>query len=405
MAMSQQNDKKAPGHALLALTGAAMALPGLGGKVQAAAPISEPVLSYQASRYQEADIRRDRHLGGDRERYKIDSHQLGLAAPLGRSFDLKLDLMVESMSGASPWYVQPGANGEPLQAMSGASIKEDRYDLQSKLNHFVGQRTVLSYLAGYSKENDYEAVNIGLEFQHELPQEQLTFSGGVGYSDDDLEPTIGTTPVSVTEAEKDKLTVFAGVAVVLNARTAVQTSLSMGDQRGFLSDPYKLAFISGLTNPLVADARPNERRQWVWLTRFRHFLPGVNAAFHADYRYYDDDWDVESHTLELGWYQNFAESWRLDTAVRYYTQTAAFFYAPYYFSPRADGLASSDYRLSPYGAVSLSLGAVKSLGPWQLSARWEGYRARASYSLDDVSMEAPGLVEFTTFTLGFDRVF
>ncbi|WP_372797893.1 DUF3570 domain-containing protein [Litorivivens sp.] len=398
------NNNKKP-SALMALTSAAMALTGVGGKTEAAAPVSEPVLSYHVSHYREADIERKDHLGGARERYEIDTHQLGFAAPLTHAADLKLDLMVESMSGASPWYIQPDADGRPVQAMSGASIKEERYDVQGRFNHFVSKDTVLSYLAGYSDEHDYQAINVGLEIEHNIPVQQLTVSGGIGYSDDELEPTQGTTPVSVVKADKDNLTAFVGVGLIVNERTAVQTNLSVSDQQGFLSDPYKLVFIANQVNPLFADSRPDDRRQWVWLTRLRHFVPAANAAFHADYRYFDDDWDVESHTLELGWYQNIGVSWRFDTALRWYSQTAAYFYAPYFLSARPDGYATSDYRLSPYGALGLRLKLVKKLGPWQLSAELESYSAKDSYSLDSVEVENPGLVEFTTFSLGFDRVF
>ncbi len=399
------NNKKAQNSALLALTGAALALPGISGKVQAAAPVSEPILSYHASRYSEAKLDRDKHLGGDSERYEIDTHQLGFATAIGSKTDMQLDLMVESMSGASPWYVQPGANNKPVQAMSGASIKEERADLQSRFNHFIDSETVASFIVGYSDEDDYSASNIGFEFEKTLPESQLTVTAGIGYSDDELDPTLGKTPVNVRSAEKDNLSAFVGLGLTVNARTAVQTSLSVSDLQGYLSDPYKLAYIASLANPLVADNRPGDRRQWVWLSRLRHFVPGANAALHLDYRYFDDDWDIESHTLELGWYQNLKSNWRVDSSVRYYSQTASYFYAPYYLSPRPDRLASSDYRLSPYGAVSLRLRAIKSLGPWQLSAQWEGYEAKASHSLDTVDVENPGLVEFSTFSLGFDRVF
>lgn len=403
--MTYKNNNGSQSAALLALTSAALALPGISGKAQAAAPVSEPVLSYQVSHYREGDIDADRHQGGDRDRYEIDTHQLGFATALGAKTDMNLELMVESMSGASPWYVMPDAQGKPVQVMSGASIKEDRYDLQGSVNRYIDSDTVATVSLGYSDEDDYRAVNVGLSGEKSWPERQLTLSGGIGYSDDELEPTQGKIPTSVRSAEKDNLTAFIGLSVTLNKRTAVQTSLSVSDQSGFLSDPYKRAFIVGPTATIAPDTRPDERQQWIWLTRLRHFIPGVNAAVHADYRYFDDDWNVESHTLELGWYQNIGETWRVDTAVRYYSQTASYFYAPYYLSPRADGLASSDYRLSPYGALSLRLRAVKSLGPWQFSAQWETYEAKASLSLDDVDVENPGLVEFDTISLGFDRRF
>ena len=45
-------------------------------------------------------------------------------------------------------------------------------------------------------------------------------------------------------------------------------------------------------------------------------------------------------------------SFRLIPSLRYYTQSQADFYAPYYISERSDGYYSSDYRLSPYGALA-----------------------------------------------------
>ena len=70
--MKQTQQKSS--SAMLALTSAALALPGMSGKTDAAAPVSEPVLSYHASHYREADIERKDHLGGSRERYEIDTH-------------------------------------------------------------------------------------------------------------------------------------------------------------------------------------------------------------------------------------------------------------------------------------------------------------------------------------------
>ena len=60
---------------------------------------------------------------------------------------------------------------------------------------------------------------------------------------------------------------------------------------------------------------------------YRHFFTGANAALHADYRYFDDDWGVGSHTLDLAWYQNVGALTQVIPFLRYYTQGEAdFFY-------------------------------------------------------------------------------
>jgi len=63
----------------------------------------------------------------------------------------------------------------------------------------------------------------------------------------------------------------------------------------------------------------------------------------VDYRFYYDDWDVRSHTLDLGLHKVTVSGWALDTSIRYYSQTQADFYEPSYRQARADSEYSSDY--------------------------------------------------------------
>lgn len=51
------------------------------------------------------------------------------------------------------------------------------------------------------------------------------------------------------------------------------------------------------------------------------------------------------------------------------------FYGPFYANPRSDGYASSDYRLSPYGAISLRVDLREAPGSWELG---DGARLRAA---------------------------
>lgn len=90
-----------------------------------------------------------------------------------------------------------------------------------------------------------------------------------------------------------------------------------------------------------------------------------------------------------------AASWRLSPGVRWYSQSQAEFYAPYYQSLRDDGRASSDYRLSPYGAISLRVDLRRALGhDWELGVGAEWYEASADYAIGSVKLENPALVEY-----------
>ena len=167
--------------ALLALTQAAIAVP----SVAAGEGIEA---GYLFSEYREQDIAGSRTATGrDESRYDIQSHLFKIVAPLESSV-VNVDLTYETMSGASPWYVTPDADGKPVQVMSGASINEERVDLQAQWSKPI-KNVLVGLTGGYSTEDDYEAINGGVELEFENPSKTLTWRGGLGYSSDKLDPT------------------------------------------------------------------------------------------------------------------------------------------------------------------------------------------------------------------------
>ena len=140
------------------------------------------------------------------------------------------------------------------------------------------------------------------------------------------------------------------------------------------------------------------------MTRLRHHVRGLEGTLHFDYMFYFDDWDMNSHTFDLAWYQTLFDRLRLVPSVRYYSQSQADFYAPFYMVPRSDGLRSSDYRLSPFGAISYRIKAEVPFETWgynwEITAAYEHYTSGADLALQSVDVENPGLVTFDLFTLG-----
>jgi hypothetical protein len=188
---------------------------------------------------------------------------------------------------------------------------------------------------------------------------------------------------------------------VLGGATIAQTSLTYQYERGFLSDPYKLAFVAGVPE---TDERPDERHQLAWLTRFRHHFRSADASLHFDYQLYADDWEMVSHTFELAWYQTLFDRLLIAPSFRYYSQSKAEFYAPYYAAQRSDGFRSSDYRLSAFGAWALG---VKLEWPfeignlaWAINGAYSRYESDPDIALGSVNVENPGLVSYDMYTIG-----
>lgn len=388
-----------PSAAFLALTTSALALPVYAPMVAAATAPTEPQTDYRYSYYREDDLPSTKLSAGSATRYSIDSHQFEFVLPVSDKFAMSAEAVYETMSGASPWYSLPsnGPGSPALQVMSGATIDDQRVALDVH-GHLYQSATDQTFTLGFSREKDYLSVSGGVESAWNFNEQRSTLSGGLGYSRDEITPTDGATtryPTRIGRGHKDAINAVIGFSQVLTEQTVAQATLNYGYSKGFLSDPYKMVSITG--QALTADTRPDRRSQGSLNLRLRQFIPAVSAAIHADYRYFADDWGVVAHTADVAWVQRIPEDYLLTLGLRYYSQGMADFYAPYFDAPRADGLYSSDYRLSPYGALAYRMGLDKDWQRWHFAASAEWYRSSADYALGSVSASSasPGLVDFS----------
>lgn len=392
--------------ALHALTTSALALPGVATPALAETEYGITA-DYNFAKYTEDKIPTSKlATGSEGDRYEIDIHQLHLGLPVTERLDLAFELAYETMTGASPWYVRPDdTTGEPVQVMTGATIEDQRTDILASGNYAMDWGKY-SGSGGVSIERDYMAFNLGGSAEREFNEKNTTLSGGLGASYDLIEPTDGGTAGRVKNEDKHSVTLFGSLSQVLGATSAIQSTMTYQYAGGFLSDPYKRALVAGITRP---DARPDQRHQFSLLTRYRKHFERVGASLHLDYRYYIDDWDVNAHTFDLAWYQNFFGIMRLTPSIRYYTQSQSNFYAPFYLSETSNGLYSSDYRLSPYGALSYRIRAETRFQTWNLdwstNISYEHYESSADLAIQSVGLENPGLVSFDMWSVGFTTRF
>ncbi len=387
--MASSNNKNKT--ALAALTASALALPAFQ-TIAATAP-TEAEVGYRYSSYEEDDAPASLVATGDTKRYTIDTQQFRLLSPVGKNFSVSLDILTETMSGASPMGTQEGSGGEPQLVMSGASISEDREDVRANVTHY-GNSVTTSITAGQSNENDYAATYYGAGWEWVFNQKNSAFQFAMSRSDDKITPTDALLFGRIQSASKNTTGISLGLSQVLSKTKLIQFGLELSQDKGYLAAPYK-----------TDDVRPGSRTRTAAVMRYRHFSPESNGALHFDYRYYWDDWDVSSHTFALAWYKNVTSRFQLIPSVRYYSQTEASFYEPYKVAANTNPYYSSDYRLSPYGAISVGLQLVHNFKRWSYTAKIERYEADADYSLGKVVVENPGLVSFTLITAGFNIKF
>lgn len=376
-------------NSLTALAGAAMALPAISQLATAGTMPMQTEVGYRYSQYTEDDLNEDNVIIGSVERYEIDTHQFRLVKPLSDNKSITLDAMYETLTGASPLSVINNADSEPALVMTGASITETRTDIAGTLESFSDSGSI-RYQLGVSVEDDYQAINASFEKDVITKDRGTTYSYGVGFSLDELEPVQGANVNPPESEDKWYASGFVSITKVLSAQWQTQFGFTLGLYDGYLSDPYK-AF----------DERPDERQLYVISARSRYFLRSVKAALHVDYRYYWDDWGMESHTLDLAWYQNFGDSLQVVPRIRYYSQSQADFYYST-DDPFREGYQSSDFQLAPFGALSYGLGIIMKGEKLTFSAHLESYESKGSLAIKEVKQENPALVSYGLFTLGVD---
>jgi hypothetical protein len=118
----------------------------------------------------------------------------------------------------------------------------------------------------------------------------------------------------------------------------------------------------GETGGLAPYSRPGQRRQTAATAKYLTFVPVIDSALEATASFSRDGWGVRSGSLELQWKKELRGEWLVNAGARYYTQSAANFYAPLYASTPPES-HSSDYRLAGFGSVAWLAGVTKQITP------------------------------------------
>jgi len=430
--------KKNTNNVLLALSGAALMLPGIAAK--AATPEPEPKATAQYGYYTEQ---------GDRVTANVYHGNFVVPVKDWAEFTFSIDM--DTYIGASPSFNRPSGSladvvsaasnvdptslflkttqlGEgkilfdkalqdglsfnqfldllnkphsidftkPIQVMAVQPL-ETRTQQVLGGNFYLGPVT-LALTGGYSNEPDFDSVFGSGHISLELNNKLTTLSASYSLANNEIireAVTLGGPhdhskgEVADFQASNRFRSFDLGFSQVLSKDTLFHFNGAYTRQRGFLSNPYKLVYIQGEITPeeffsatiihgaeglsawkavtnlevagfnLFREVRPDKRDQWVLSAGVNQHFDALDASLHFDYRYYQDDWDITSHTFELSWYQQLPYSVTVTPSIRYYSQSAADFYAPFFLAPRADGYYSSDYRLSGFGKISGGLTVSK----------------------------------------------
>lgn len=319
----------------------------------------------------------------ERERITVNENVASAKAEIGDEQFLSVRIVTDTMTGASPNGAVASSNAQTFTAPSGgtfgipagkvplADFRDIRAGINAEWERPHTDSTIVNYGASVSVEKDYTSMGLSAISRHDINRNLTTITAGMALDFDIIEP-IGGVPVGLRDTtltergsneQKTTLKLLGGITQVINRRTITQLNYTLMPSHGYQTDPYKLVSIidgsvDAAGNPGVAgyinELRPDDRlMQSLYLKTMHQFRENV-ATF--DYRYYWDDWDVTSHTLDFRYRFELHDNYYIQPPIRLYSQTAADLYRPSLLQAiPVPQYISADYRLGNLDSATAGL--------------------------------------------------
>jgi len=266
-------------------------------------------------------------------------------------------------------------DASPVHILSAAS-PETRKQGDFKLSYEWDEAAV-DIGGGISTENDYESRFGNINTRWDFNQKLTSLNVGLSYTNSDTFATLdhdAETYITKT-AFQDQIEILPysqvlhgnkedwggalGLTQVLNKNALIETSIGYTQSAGYMENPYKVMTVvfadpatlgsdPSAPNAVVGNVRalleqrPDERNQLTMGARYVQHINPLDAALHLDYRFFHDDWGINAHTFEADWVQPLGQGWTVTPRIRYYSQDAANFYAPYLISNQAFTKTATD---------------------------------------------------------------
>jgi Protein of unknown function (DUF3570) len=132
---------------------------------------------------------------------------------------------------------------------------------------------------------------------------------------------------------------------VINTRLQGSLLLDLVEQEGYLGLPFHRVYFKDGADSI--EKLPSNRFKLPIGLRVNYFW-GDNLILRGYYRYYTDSWGIRSHTASLEASVKLTPFFSVTPFYRYYTQTAANYFAPYEMHVETDTYYSSNYALAAF---------------------------------------------------------
>ncbi|QJX45676.1 DUF3570 domain-containing protein [Hymenobacter taeanensis] len=252
------------------------------------------------------------------------------------------------------------------QVLSSPSAHDARYHVDLGYSRqLADKRTIVGVGGGFSKEYDYLSFNITGSWAHASldGNRELSVAGQAFFDRATLIlpaelRTGGGQEHGSGFDTRQSFNLNLVYSQVLTQRLQLAISTELVAQRGLLSTPFHRVYFRETGEALgkaKTERLPRQRYKYPVGLRLNYYATDL-VQLRGYYRFYNDNFGITAHTLELETPVKVTPFFVLYPFYRYHTQTAANYFAPYLEHSVFDEFYTSDYDLAGFSAHKAGLG-------------------------------------------------
>ncbi len=267
-----------------------------------------------------------------------------------REHNLNIEIGIDHYTSASSDKIDPAT-------ISSASYADNRFYPSVGYSIKNNKGLTLGATGSYSNEYDYVSKGIGLNLAKASKDNNRELSVKLQAYLDSWKVILPIELRNGRDSEgrslRNSYSASFALSQVINQRLQVTLLADLVAQNGLLGTSFhRVYYKNGGVN---FEHLPDSRVKIPLGLRAAYFASD-RIIFRPAYRFYTDDWGVRAHTAELEMPIKINPFFSVTPFYRYYTQTAANYFAPYKEHDAAATYFTSDYDLSRFNSHFLGAG-------------------------------------------------
>ena len=288
---------------------------------------------------------------------QVYSPTFSLMKTLSKNFLVGFKMRVDAITAAS---IQNGGNptisdavagasdGDSSDAVAGASLVDELRVAPTFIVAYDDGYNAASGGLYYSKENDYDGISFFANYVRQLNEQNTAIGIGISQSSDEWSPVFDR---DLPRSDRSERKIDISINQLLSPSASIQLVYSNMYSEGFLSSPYHYV----LQDDFSKFENYKETRQGHAIAFKGVLLLNDSNSMNYSYRYYKDDWDISSHTMNVEWLKDFSDNITSGLRARYYTQTKADFAKDIGTYSKTDEYFAIDYRMSAFDSYDIGI--------------------------------------------------